>query len=70
MMILNYESKKDLKGCLGRALKYTETSMFGDEYLETGSFSGCNRPTLPEGTGKREFFAEVTMKDGLIFKVS
>ena len=48
---------------------YTETSMFGNEYRKDGTFVGSNRPFLPEGTGKREFFAEVTMKDNLIYNV-
>ena len=64
MMVLNYESKKILKESIGKPLRYTETSVFGNEYLPDGSFCGCNRPHL---TGyKREFFANVTMQDGLI----
>ena len=67
MMILNYESKKALKENVGKPLRYTETSMFGDEYRPDGQFCGCNRPHL---TGyKREFFATVTMTDGLISSV-
>ena len=67
MMILNYESKKALRECIGNALNYTETSLFGEEYNLNGSFVGCNRPHI---TGfKREFFAEITMKDGLIHTV-
>ena len=67
MMIFNYESKKAMKECVGQPLRYTETSLFGPEYRANGSFVGCNRPHL---TGyKREFFAEVTMKDGVIAKV-
>jgi len=69
MMILNYSSKKELKNNIGEELNYTETSMFGEEYKSNGSFVGCNRPSLPEGTGTREFFAEVTMEDGLIKEV-
>ncbi len=69
MMILNYESKKQLKENIGNRLKYTETSFFGEEYKSNGSFAGCNRPSLPEGTGTREFFAEVTMVDDLISEV-
>ena len=68
-MILNYSSKKELKNNIGEELNYTETSMFGEEYKSNGSFVGCNRPSLPEGTGTREFFAEVTMEDGLIKEV-
>ena len=68
MIILNYPTKKELKQNIGKPLQYTETSFFGNEYLANGSFSGCNRPHL---TGyKREFFARVTMQDGLIQKVA
>ena len=66
MMILNYSSKKELKNNIGKSLKYTETSFFGEEYKSNGAFFGCNRPYDPRGTGKREFFAKVTMKDDLI----
>ena len=41
--------------------------MFGAEYRSTGTFVGANRPAITK-TG-REFFAEVTMLDGLIVKV-
>tara|TARA_B100001123_G_scaffold438959_1_gene574841 strand:+ start:525 stop:734 length:210 start_codon:yes stop_codon:yes gene_type:complete len=68
-MIFNYESKKQMKECIGQPLRYTETSLFGEEYKSDGSFIGCNRPTLPEGTGTREFFANVTMEDGKIKEV-
>jgi len=68
-MIFNYESKKQMKECIGQPLRYTETSFFGEEYKSDGSFIGCNRPTLPEGTGTREFFAKVTMEDNLIKEV-
>jgi hypothetical protein len=68
MIILNYETKKVLKTKIGQPLQYTETSLFGNEYVETGKLVGCNRPHL---TGyKREFFAAVTLVDGKIAKVS
>lgn len=67
MMIFNYPTKKCLKDNIGEMLQYTETSMFGAEYKESGTIYGCNRPHL---TGyKREFFASVTMEKGLIVKV-
>lgn len=66
MMILNYESKKELKENIGKPLRYTETSFFGQEYISNGRFSGCNRPHDPRGTGTREFFASVYMVDDLI----
>lgn len=68
MLILNYPTKKDLKACVGQRLKYAETSMHGLEYKPDGAIAGSNRPGL---TGfKREFFANVTMENGLIKKVS
>ena len=42
MMILNYESKKQMKEHIGEPLKYTETSMFGEEYKSDGKIIGCN----------------------------
>ena len=36
MMILNYESKKQLKENIGERLKFTETSFFGEEYKSNG----------------------------------
>ena len=69
MMIFNYESKKQMKECIGQPLRYTETSFFGNEYKSNGTFAGCNRPSLPEGTGTREFCAEVTMQDDKILNV-
>ena len=44
MMILNYESKKELKTKIGEELNYTETTFFEPEYKSTGTFAGCNRP--------------------------
>jgi hypothetical protein len=67
MIIFNYNSKKDLKACIGQPLNYIETSMFGAEYVDDGYMVCANRPHI---TGKgREFFAEVTMSEGLIAKV-
>lgn len=68
MLVLDYASKKEMKEQVGEPLRYMETSMFGPEYKADGTFCGCNRPHI---TGhKREFFAEVTMKDGRIFKIN
>ena len=67
MIVFNYQSKKELKANIGQPLKYIETSMFGDEYVSDGMLTGANRPHI---TGRgREFFANVTMKDGLITAV-
>ena len=67
MMLLNYGTKKELKTCVGQKLSYEETSMFGPEYKDDGVFCGAHRPAI-QGYG-REFFAEITMKSGLIINV-
>jgi len=68
MMIFNYPTKKVLKESIGLPLNFTETSLFGAEFRPNGEFVGCNRPHI---TGyKREFFASVRMRNGLISKVS
>jgi len=67
MLIFNYPSKKALKESIGKPLNFIETSMFGPEYQLNGTLTGANRPHI---TGKgREFFAQVTMKDGKIKSV-
>tara|TARA_R110002153_G_scaffold78345_5_gene200595 strand:+ start:2603 stop:2809 length:207 start_codon:yes stop_codon:yes gene_type:complete len=68
MLVLKYKSKKLLKESIGTPLKYIETSLWGEEYQRNGEFVGANRPHIT-GLG-REFFAQITMKDGLIAKVS
>ena len=48
-------------------MRYIETSMFGPEYLENGTFFGANRPSV---TGRGRFVcAKITMENGLIAKV-
>jgi hypothetical protein len=69
MIIAHYASKKALKECIGKRLRYEETSMFGPEFKTDGQFCVSNRPSIT-GIKGREFFAEVTMADGYIHKVS
>ena len=64
MMGASYPSKKNLKENLGKPLRYVETSAFGEEYRANGTF--CVVGPSPY---MRKWFAEVTMKDGLITKV-
>ena len=66
-MIAIYPSKKVLKENIGNRLKYSETSIFGSEYKDNGILTVANRPHIT-GIG-REFFAQVTMQNGLIAKV-
>ena len=66
MMGASYPSKKELKANVGKPLRFIETSMFGAEYKETGSFCVVG----PDPYNNRKWYASVTMKDGLIAKVS
>ena len=69
MMLLHYMSKKDLKAAIGKPLRYTETSLFGPEYRPDGTIYGARR-RLGAGRGRgREWFAQITMKGGMIDKV-
>ena len=66
-LIVTYPSKKELKANIGNKLKYIETSAFGPEYRPDGFLTVANRPHITR-LG-REFFANVTMVNGLIAKV-
>lgn len=61
MMGAEYPTKKSLKEHIGRPLCYIETSMFGEEYKPDGTFCVVG----PSPTS-RKWYAEVTLKDGLI----
>lgn len=65
MMGASYPTKKALKEAVGKSLQYVETSMFGEEYKPNGTF--CVVGPSPY---QRKWYASVTMKDGLISKVS
>ena len=65
MMAAPYRSKKALKASIGKELRYIETSFFGPEYTANGSFAVVGPSPLA-----RKWFAEVTMVNGLIAKVS
>lgn len=67
-MLALYPSKKDLKASVGKSLMYRETSAFGPEYKDTGTFTVAGRPHMTPIV-KREFFATVTMVDGKIRRV-
>ena len=67
-MVVVYPSKKELKSNVGSRLNYIETSISGPEYRSNGTITVANRPHIT-GLG-REFFAQVTMQDDLITKVS
>ncbi len=64
MMGAKYKTKKELKACVGQPLKYIETSLFGPEFKENGTFA-----VVGPDPHVRKWFAAVTMKDGLIARV-
>lgn len=61
----HYETKKQLKESIGQRLRYEETSMFGAEYTDNGRFA-----VVGPSPYERKWYAQVTMVDGLIAKVS
>jgi hypothetical protein len=65
MLGATYKTKKDLKAAVGKSLRYVETSMFGSEYKSDGTFAVVG----PSPT-QRKWYAQVTMKDDKIVKVS
>jgi hypothetical protein len=65
MMAANYKTKKELKASIGAPLRYTETSMFGEEYRPTGTLY-----VVGPSAYERKWYAEITMIDGKIGKVS
>ena len=67
MLIARYASKKDCAAAIGTQFKYIETSLFGDEYVANGTMTVANRPHITR-IG-REWFGNVTVKDGIIVKV-
>ena len=65
MGVQGYKLKKDLKASVGKSLNYIETSAFGSEYKKNGTFPVVG----PDAYTKRDWYATVTMKDGLVEKV-
>jgi len=67
MLIALYPSKKVCKESVGKPFKYQETSLFGPEYVSTGTITVAHRPHIT-GEG-REWFGQVTLENDLITKV-
>lgn len=64
MLVAPYKSKKALKEAVGQRLRYQETSLLGSEYRENGLLT-----VVGPGAYDRKWFANVTMKNGLIERV-
>ena len=67
MLIANYASKKLCRESIGKPLQYIETSMFGAEYKPDGVLTVANRPHITRKG--REWFGQITMRDGVIVAV-
>ena len=65
MLVANYKTKKQLKESLGKSLHFEETSMYGAEYRDTGKFA-----VVGPGAYNRKWYAQVTMSQGLISRVT
>lgn len=62
---VGYAKKKDLKAAIGQPLQYEETSLHGTEYKANGNVTMVG----PNAYTKRDWYATVTMENGLIKKV-
>ena len=65
MMGATYATKKALRESAGKPLRYVETSMFGDEYHSDGEYTVVG----PDPYHARNWYATVTVRDGVIAKV-
>jgi hypothetical protein len=64
MLVARYKTKKDLKANVGKPLRYVETSMFGLEYKENGSFN-----VVGPSAYERKWYASIVMENGVIKSV-
>jgi len=60
----NYKTKKQLKASIGKPLRFREVLIFGPEYHGDGTY------TLECPPGYHKFYARVTVKNGVISRVS
>lgn len=65
MLAAFYPTKKALKESVGKSLRYGETSMHGPEYRDNGKLT-----VVGPSPYQRKWFAQITMVDGKISKVS
>lgn len=64
MLVAYYPTKKALKAAIGHKLVYGETSIFGAEYRPDGVLT-----VVGPSEYKRNWYARVTLRDGVIIKV-
>jgi hypothetical protein len=63
--VSGYSKKKDIKAAVGQRLRFVETSLFGAEFKPDGT----NVVVGPDAYQERNWYAEVTCKNGIITKV-
>lgn len=63
--VYGYRYKKDLKAAVGKRLQYVETGMFGPEFAPDGT----NTVVGPDAYRKRDWYAQVTCRGGIITEV-
>src|SRR5690606_4635328 len=61
-----YKTKKDLKSAIGKELNFYETSLFCAEYTPNGKVTVVG----PCAYTKRPWYAQVTLENGIIKKVT
>ena len=66
MLGVYYPTKKELKQNIGKKLNFVETSLFGREYKQNGVLTVVG----PNPFNNRKYYAQVTIKDDLIIKVT
>ena len=67
MLVARYKTKKALKESKGKELRYQETSLFGQEFPKDGNGTFA---VVGPGAYERKWYAQVTVKDYLITKVT
>ncbi|MAH50751.1 hypothetical protein CMI37_33340 [Candidatus Pacearchaeota archaeon] len=64
MMAASYPTKKNMREHIGQPLRYVETSLFGEEYHGDGVYA-----VVGPAPYVRKWYAQVTVKNGVIAKV-
>ena len=64
MLAASYRTKKAARESIGHAPRFVETSMFSNEYNGDGTYTVVGPAPL-----ERKWYAQITVKDGVISKV-
>lgn len=65
MLAASYTTKKALKESVGKVPRFVETSLFGNEFRGDGKYA-----VVGPGPYDRKFYAQVTVENGVIAKVT